>query len=100
MAILSGQLGMACAFNTLCCGVPALFVQAYSLRFAVITIRHVLKNPRKGSVFCPLYCSSLSFCFYLASFAFSFQKAWFSMLLQEVSKACPAKNQEYSKGNF
>gem|GEM_PF-4394707 len=39
-----------------------------------LLLRHVLKIPRKRFNRCSLYCASLSFCFYLVSFAYSFSR--------------------------
>ena len=45
-----------------------------NLAHHVFDIKACSKNTPQRFNRCSLYCSSLSFCFYLASFAFSFRK--------------------------
>ena len=49
---------------------------------------------------CSLYCPSLSFCFCLASFAFSFRKHSSLCSFQGLSKTCSAKSQNTAKVIF
>ena len=90
----------------LSCELCLLFTQRYNKKcimqafMPTFCVKACSKNPPQRFNRCSLYCSSLSFCFCLASFAFSFRKHSSLCSFQGLSKTCSAKSQNTAKVIF